>query len=239
MIEGLQQIARHVLPDTWKEYLRVQRLKKEFDWYRYTDKEHNLLKAFDENEALFIHIPKTAGISLRESLFHTSRFGKHVRASFYKHYLGKTAFDHYFKFSLVRNPWSRLLSAYLFLQKGGINEVDLQWSKNVLTKYAKLSRQFVMEWLSEKNSFTWVHFIPQYYWICDHKKRNLMDFTGRMENLEQDYEVIREKIGTGGSMLYKNKGAAIFDYRDHYSEAMQKKAGEVYKTDIEMFGYTF
>ena len=237
-MKRLNKITLNVLPYHWQEYLRVQRVRKEFDWYRFNDPQYNLLKAFDEHQALFIHIPKTAGISVRESLFQTSGFGKHVKAITYKYYLGNIQFKRYFKFTFVRNPWSRALSAYFFLQGGGINEWDRQWSERVLSKYPNFE-QFVMEWLSEKNSFTWLHFIPQYYWVCDHKNRNQMDFTGRMETLEQDYDIIRAKTGIGGPMVYKNKGAGIVDYRDYYSDVMQKKVGEVYKTDIEMFGYNF
>lgn len=35
-------------------------------------------------------------------------------------------FEDYFKFTFVRNPWDRLLSAFLFLKKGGANKVDRQ-----------------------------------------------------------------------------------------------------------------
>jgi hypothetical protein len=215
----------------------MRQVKQEFDAYRY-GYDDNLLKAFDKHKVLFIHIPKTAGISVRDSLFQTHGFSKHVKAQTYKYYLGKTTFNSYFKFAFVRNPWARTLSAYNFLKKGGINEVDKNWSDAVLSQYDSFE-DFVMNGLHTEEVINWTHFIPQYKWLCDHKNRNLMDFTGRLESIEADYEYIRERTGIGLPLKHKNKGKTIESYRNFYTETMQNKVVELYKLDIELFNYTF
>lgn len=226
------------LPINWLERYRTQQLKEEFDGYRYDKEENNLLKAFDKHEVLFIHIPKTAGISVRESLFQTNGFGKHVKAMTYKYYYGSKTFNTYFKFAIVRNPWARTLSAYHFLRKGGINNQDKSWSDDILTKYTNFE-DFVMNGLHTPEILNWVHFLPQHTWICDHKNRNLMDFTGRLESIQQEYDIIRQKTGLGQPLIHKNKGADISAYREHYTQAMRDKVAEIYKTDMELFKYRF
>lgn len=235
---AIKNFIRDILPKNLLEWYKTQQVKKQFDSYRYDKEENNLLKAFDKHKVLFIHIPKTAGISVRESLFATSGFGKHVTAIRYKYYYGAKTFNSYFKFAFVRNPWARTLSAYHFLQKGGINEQDQTWADTTLTQY-KNFEDFVMNGLHTPEVINWVHFLPQYTWICDHKQRNLMDFTGRLENIQQDYEIIRQKTSLGHPLIHKNKGADIKAYREHYTEAMQKKVAEIYKTDLKLFKYSF
>lgn len=234
----LKAIIRENLPSNWLDWYRTQQVKKEFDRHRYAKEGNNLLKAFDKHKVLFIHIPKTAGISVRESLFETSGFGKHITAMRYKYYYGSKTFNSYFKFAFVRNPWARTLSAYHFLQKGGIAPPDKEWSDATLTQYNNFE-DFVMNGLHTPEVINWVHFLPQHSWVCDHKQRNLMDFTGRLENIQEDYEIIRQKTGIGQPLVHKNKGADISAYREHYTEAMQKKVAEIYKTDIELFNYSF
>lgn len=237
-ISLIKNILKNKIPQNYVDWYRTKQIVAEFDSFRYSKSEPNLLSAFDAHEVLFIHIPKTAGISVRESLFKTSGFGKHVKAITYKYYYGSKTFKKYFKFAIVRNPWARTLSAYHFLKEGGINSLDKEWSETWLSQFNTFE-DFVLNGLHTPEIINWIHFIPQYQWVCDHKKRNLMDFTGRLENLEEDYEIIRKKTGLGQPLLHKNKGANIAAYREHYTKAMQDKIAEIYKIDIEMFHYKF
>lgn len=234
----MKRIIKKIIPLPYLDWYRTQQIKNEFDTYRYAKDGDNLLKAFDKHQALFIHIPKVAGISIRDGLFQTHGFSKHVRAITYKYYLGNKSFSVYFKFAFVRNPWARTLSAYNFLVKGGINELDKRWSEAILSKYQDFE-DFVMHGLHTPEVNNWTHFIPQHKWICDHKNRNLMDFTGRLESIEADYEYIREQTGIGLPLQHRNKGKAVSSYHEFYTKAMQKKVAEDYKFDIELFNYQF
>lgn len=88
------------------------------------------------NNFIFVHIPKTGGNSIQNILKNYSediiikdfnhqdgveRFGlrnnnfnykKHSTLLDYKKILGKNLFEQMFKFTLVRNPWDRMISYY-------------------------------------------------------------------------------------------------------------------------------
>ncbi len=75
---------------------------------------------------IFIHIPKCAGVSVCQSLFGNLGPG-HLTLRQHQEVLDSRTFDSMFKFSFVRNPWDRLVSAFYFLKQGGYNEADANW----------------------------------------------------------------------------------------------------------------
>ena len=76
--------------------------------------------------------------------------------------------------------------------------------------------------------------------ICDFGKPAI-DFAGRYENLEEDFIHVREKLGITGELLQLNRSVnKPRNYRLHYrSEASKQIVADVYKEDIEFFGYDF
>lgn len=95
--------------------------------------------------ALFVHIPKTGGNSIQNLLLPyaddkkvimpswqdgTNRFGlqnekypttKHSGLSEYKRYLEESIFDNMFKFTVVRNTYSRVMSFYFSPHRGNVS----------------------------------------------------------------------------------------------------------------------
>ena len=76
---------------------------------------------FREQKVLFIHIPKTAGMSITETLNQSFGLPEYDDVNYEKiaeqHYLlrdleEKEALDDYFIFSIVRNPWDRMVSEF-------------------------------------------------------------------------------------------------------------------------------
>ena len=117
----------------------------------------------DEFRCIFIHIPKTAGTSVSETLF--GRASRHVPYFEYER-ANPWKFRRYFKFAFVRNPWDRLVSTYFFLHKGGMNEADRRWAAQHIPAYPDFDT-FVRDWVTPGNVRSWVHFLPQHYFICD------------------------------------------------------------------------
>ena len=89
-------------------------------------------KPYDDFQCIFVHIPKTAGMSICQSLF-GNLAGGHATLADYQIIFAKHEFDNYFKFSFVRNPWDRVYSAYNFLKKGGATDFDRQWAMPMLS----------------------------------------------------------------------------------------------------------
>lgn len=68
---------------------------------------------FEKNKSIFIHIPKTGGTSVIKKYDPTFLDFKHYDLLYYKDLL-KDKFDNYSIFSIVRNPYERILSYFHF-----------------------------------------------------------------------------------------------------------------------------
>jgi hypothetical protein len=146
-------------------------------------------------------------------------------------------FRSYFKFAFVRNPWDRLVSAYFFLQNGGLNEVDRAWAAQHLAAYPTFD-MFVRQGLGIDSIMRFPHFRPQSYYVADRRGKVMVDFLGRYENLVSDFAEVAGRLGRPCSLPLYNKGdhAHFSDYYDHETRKIVSRA---YVRDIEIFNYRF
>lgn len=193
------------------------------------------LRPFDEHHCMFVHIPKTAGISVAESLFGYLPY--HYTTLDYKLIFGRRAFKTYFKFAFVRNPWDRLFSAYRFLRAGGWNEQDRLWMEANISQFESFS-EFVEGWLTPDTARTVIHLWPQWEFVCNRRRKIELDYVGHFESIEEDFDYVCRKLGFVTSLQHKNASAKA-DYRQHYSEAARRIVEEVYRDDVTLFGYRF
>jgi chondroitin 4-sulfotransferase 11 len=196
---------------------------------------HVSTKQFDDYRCIFIHIPKCAGIAVSKSLL-----GKpvgHLSALDYRMIFGKEDFNNYYKFTFVRNPFSRLVSAYEFMQNDGYGESD----KNIVTvvKQYPTFQDFVLNHLTPQGAKRIRHFRPQHFFVCDSSNHIMVDFVGRFESIEQDYENIRNKIGVGEPLKKINATNGKRLSLDKYYEnpRVLNKVIEIYHKDFEIFRY--
>jgi hypothetical protein len=185
------------------------------------------------NRAIFIHIPKTAGSSVARALFGDAG---HVPYFEYER-VNPRKFNRFFKFAIVRNPWDRLVSTYFFLKSGGTNEMDRRFAAENLAGYDSFAA-FVEGWLNEQNAWSWVHFKPQHYFICDADLCVRMDFVGRMENIATDFRYICRRLDVSAQLTWSNRGDHE-PYRHYYTDALRERVAAVYADDIAIFGYRF
>jgi len=207
-----------------------------------------------KNQFAFIHIPKTAGTSVYLALGGNkhkdplSGYSKnldlqlqHLTAQEYVKYgfIDESEFRNYFKFCFVRNPWDRLVSEWL-------------WRANHVPRYS-FHRYFR---LSLKSFFykvpTWKgraglrirrHIMPQHCFVYSDEGKLLIDYVGRFENLEEDFDYICHRTDLNQACLTwtnssKDKKERR-DYRAYYDEETYQIVKNYYRKDIEYFGYCF
>ena len=196
----------------------------------------SLLHSFYESKTIFIHIPKTAGVSLVKSIFGDVKLEGHRSVSFYKQVFGKIYSD-FFTFTIVRNPWDRLYSSYKFLQKGGINIHDKNAFETHLSIY-KDFEDFVLNGLNEKIISKITHFIPQHEFICDKNGKIIVDYVGKFENLNKLVDKINDILKSEFKLEHHNKTNKK-DYKDIYTAEMIVKVNQIYQKDIDIFEYNF
>jgi len=191
---------------------------------------------FYKHKSIFVHIPKTAGVSVSVSLL-----GKpiaHLTALDYRTIYGKEEFNNCYKFSIVRNPFTRLISSYEFVQSGGYGPKD-EKIVAIVKPYKSLG-DFVMQYLTPATAKALRYFRPQHFFICDSNDHIMVDYLGHFEELEKDYEYIREKIGVGEPLqklnVTKTKKLSFGEY--YYNDEILQKVLSIYHKDFELFGYS-
>ncbi|MDO6566328.1 sulfotransferase family 2 domain-containing protein [Alteromonas sp. 1_MG-2023] len=213
-----------------KEFAEIQKLRtrETSEWGSY--------KPFDQKKSIFVHIPKCAGVSVNRSLF-GNLAGGHTSIDQYINVYEPTKFLNYFKFTFVRNPWDRVVSAYTFLQKGGMNKWDEKFYEEELKKY-KNFKDFVMNWLNEENIQKHHHFKPQIDFIVDKYQRVSVDYIAYLENMEEDYNYIAKKLNIETPLEQLNQ-VSRSDYRSFYDDESKNVVQEIYKDDIFLLNYEF
>ncbi len=198
---------------------------------------------------LFVHIFKTAGTSINNSLarycyrsgstrpsnwmaflmtnwkkIHRTPIKKHATALEIRESLDRGIFDEAFKFSFVRNPWDWQVSLYHYILDNPKNRGHEE------TKAMGSFRSFVFS--RETSDFT------QTGCLVDESNNLLVDFVGRFENINEDFCTICSKVGIAARLPHINKSQRT-GYRDYYDAETRELTARLYAEDIERFGYTF
>jgi len=71
---------------------------------------------------------------------------------------------------------------------------------------------------------------------CDGKF--FLDFIGRYEKLNEDWKIVSKKIGSKGNLPILNP-TIHGRYTQYYDTWCIKRVANIYKRDIELFGYKF
>jgi hypothetical protein len=200
--------------------------KREKEWYSQCQR----------YKCIFIHIPKTAGVSISASLLGNGI--ANTPSLYYKILFGKENFNNYFKFSFVRNPFTRLISVYEFLQSGGGGPLD-EKIVSTIQPY-KSFKDFVLQYLNQSTIKVHRYFRPQSYFVCDSNHNLMINFLGRFEELEKDYEFIRTKVGTGEPLKKLNvtKSKKLSLEECYCNRKIIEKVTLLYAKDFELFGYS-
>ena len=239
MIKKITALYKKILPFELRNWLYKQRHKTDIEALRSrvnpSEKGDFSLRAFDENQCIFVHITKSAGTSLAKSLFGYLPY--HYSASQYRVIYGRNTFNHYYKFTFVRNPWDRLYSAYSYLKDGGWNEKDKQWYQDNLNGVANFE-DFVINWLSLERLNSHIHFWPQSRFICDCWGKPIIDELFYFESIGQDFQKIKERLGSNAELMHTNRSRRQ-SYKQAYTQKSIEKVAQLYATDIANFGYSF
>lgn len=177
---------------------------------------------------IHIHIPKTAGTSLRSVLLPNADRTVHKTASHFP----ADVWEEYFSFAFVRNPFERIVSAYSYHVKG-------RYRGALRKRYPHLSTMAFAQYLRElvvpqTNQL----FFPMITYLTHPDSAAPVDFLGRFENLEQDYRRLAARLDVDLPLPH-----AFASRHEHYSyyydEETRAVVAKVYSQDLERFGYEF
>jgi hypothetical protein len=189
---------------------------------------------------LFIHIPKTGGVSIRKVLEPYSYVGvdgEHtpIKAGKFVPYVEK-----YFSFCFVRNPWDRFVSSYFYLNRGGANTKPDKKAYEMYIKPYKTFKDVVMNIDEDKgNLFFCQHFVPQMNYIIDDHDDVIVDFIGRFEKINEDFAEVCKKIGIPPIELPLLNASSHQPYWEYYDDESQEMIFRKYNREIDYFKYQY
>lgn len=195
------------------------------------------LEGFDRLKCIYVHIPKTAGVAINKALY-GNLGGSHLTVKLYKRIFGPLTFKKYYSFTFVRNPYSRVYSAYTFLKNGGFCERDRKWAEENIAHYTSIN-DFIENWLNEQTIWDYDHFKPQYSFVCDISDKPEVDFIGALETIDNDFEHICQTLGIQNRLSVRNRGNKDHsEWEKILTPSSKQKINELYRKDFEIFGYT-
>jgi len=185
----------------------------------------NNLFNINNKRILFIHIPKTAGTSILSCL----NDGKDFKI---KHSLLKTypsaILDSFIVFSVIRNPFDRFVSQWLYHTNYDDNFFSKKYGKNFdIFSYFNLVKQIKHE------TVTWKTMSE--YLLNGNKK---IDFLLRYENLNQDWTNFCKEINYECELNVCKKTNRQH-YSKYYTPFLISKIEEMYGEDLVNFNYKF
>ena len=98
--------------------------------------------------------------------------------------------------------------------------------------------QFILE-NEQKNHWLISHYLPQYKFTHNYRDKPLMDFIGKLENIEEDWKYITEILKLEKELLRSEKYSSGFsyDYESYYTPKLKEIVYELYEKDFIYFDY--
>lgn len=191
----------------------------------------------NQYNAIFVHVPKSAGTAVLSSLFGRQTGLGHKSCKDYLKVYGINRYLSTFKFGFVRNPYDRLVSAYEYLQKGGNNSSDRMFFEQSLKPYKNFETFVLQGLLRDETIRRHIHFRPQTDFLCI-DGRICVDFVGRYENIEADYAYLSRLLGKETALASANKSSRRESYQSYYkNQQVIDAVSSLYHRDFEKFRY--
>jgi hypothetical protein len=210
---------------------------------------------------IFIHTPKAAGTSVSAMLselthyrdqeiggtgsgqaiarYFSNRFGlrKHSTAMQVRKIVGEETWQSYFKFGFVRNPYTRLVSAFQFLKGWSNCPPD---ARKRIDGFGDVQSFLASDYWSDNPGPDNI-FRPQTFWLCGPAPDRplLVDYVGHIETLADDIAEIRNRIGivpTDTATPFANRSARLPE-ETLWTDDLVRRVKHRYQSDFSRFNY--
>jgi hypothetical protein len=205
---------------------------------------------------IFVHIPKTGGTSLAlalearamkddiligdtpkavkrqhrvQDLEAAGRLWKHSTLADIEGVVSREEMAEMFVFTLVRNPWDRMVSYYHWLQEQSFDHVAVRLAQ-ALDFDGFLQRAEIQE--SFRRS-------PVASYLRDGAGVDRGNLYIRLEHFEEDAQPLFRHLGFSVELPHENASDREADYRAYYSHAAREVVAECCAEDIARLGYRF
>lgn len=189
-----------------------------------------------EKKLIFVHIPKNAGTSIIEAMGIENIFMDKTIEEYKEHY--KDYWNEYTKFTTVRDPIDRFISAYKFarMKESGWFSVTGEEGLEKHEHYELCNSMDINEYVSHiyenpKKFNRWI--APQTFIISNKNNEIEIDYFVRYENLLEDLKQI------GIESIKKLNFSKIDDESlIHLTKKSKNMLYDIYDVDYQNFSYT-
>ncbi len=206
---------------------------------------------------IFVHIPKTGGTSMalalearamRDDILigdtpkarrrrrrlqeaqSAGRLWKHSRLADICGLIAADEIARFFIFTMVRNPWDRMVSYYHWLRRQDFDHPAV----------ALAQRLDFAAFLSHPHTRASVGGAPYGHYMRDCGGAERCDLFIRLEHLEKDLAPLERHLGFRiGPLAHVNTSEREADYRRCYDDAGAAVVADICAEDIRRFGYDF
>jgi hypothetical protein len=193
-----------------------------------------------ESNLLFLHVPKVAGSSMNATpLAKSVKFKIHSFKGDIFEKIGELGCRDFFKYGFVRNPYSRFNSLYNYFRNMSEQHVFYKFNVaiiRVVREYEDIN-DFCANFnkLQLRNNF---HFRPQIAYFKSVCPDYQVDFIGKYENLQKDFDMLCDTVGVGRCVLpIANSSGVSNKMLVNYSRESENIIREFYQEDFSYFGY--
>ena len=206
---------------------------------------------------IFVHIPKTGGTALSlalearamkddiligdtpkavrrrarvKNMQASGRLWKHSRISDIQGLVCDEELVNFFVFTLVRNPWDRMVSYYHWLR-----EERFQHPAVIVAKAHGFS-----EFLNHRQTVQASGGDQFGHYVTDQQGVDRCNLFARIENLQQDLAPLEAHLGFSLAQIDRvNTSQRDRDYRRYFSDDDADLVANLWAADIQRFGYAF
>jgi hypothetical protein len=170
---------------------------------------------------LFIHPPRCSGTSIETNFNWNNENEKHLKASIIRSKVGEDKWGNSFKFSIVRNPFDRVISMYH------------------APYYRRIKKGFLFE--SLESFIADIPVPPNEYGIecCDYIDEKI-DFIIRFESREDDILKLKNSFNINiDPTIWVRRLNREKDYKKYHSSESIRLVEKKFSKDISKFNYKY
>ena len=184
---------------------------------------------------IFVHVTKTGGTSVEKAL--GGKLHDHRVCRKYQSEYGVDIFNHFSSFSIVRNPWDKIVSHYIYLRLHKKSNEVKDPAKDIASIVKDLTFN---EWVEKIGRGEKVAAFPLKHF--DYLKvdgKMVIENIIRFENLEKDFNRICSKLDIKRTKLPHLNKSHHAHYSNYYNKRTRDIIGKFYEEEVDYFKYTY
>ncbi len=205
---------------------------------------------------IFVHIPKTGGTSMAmaledramaddiligdtpkaqrrrrrlDSVKAAGRIWKHMTLADAEGLVSRAEMRDFFVFTLVRNPWDRMVSYHAWAREQSFDHPAVMLAKSLNFQ----------DFLKEPRLQMSIQRSPTARYVSDPDGSDLCNAYIRLEQLSEDLAPLEDHLGFGLRLPHVNASDRPADYRAAYDDETREIVARIAAEDIARFGYAF